>query len=156
MTVPSKVRGLPLVVPLDLTAVNADVADTLAYRHARFSFATFSEARKRFMLPPAASMPACQSTTRANPAATRCSATLPAGWRTSGYYSTQLSDTENDVPEPINIDAGGGGALLAPAWNGVAVEVGSDSMITRTGRWSSLDSVKNFACNRYNDKNILI
>jgi hypothetical protein len=57
-----------------------------------------------------------------------------------------LSDTENDVPVPINIDAGGGGALLAPAWNGVAIEVGSDSMITRTDRWSSLDSVKNFAC----------
>jgi hypothetical protein len=49
----------------------------------------------------------------------------------------------------MNIDAGGGGALVAPAWNGVAVEVGSDRMITRTGRCSSLDSVKNFACNQY-------
>jgi hypothetical protein len=57
-----------------------------------------------------------------------------------------LSETENDVPVPINIDAGGGGALLAPAWNGVAAEVGNDSIITRTDRWSSLDSVKNFAC----------
>lgn len=55
---------------------------------------------------------------------------------------------------PINIDAGGGGALLAPAWNGIAVEVGNDSIITRTGRWSSLDSVKNFACNRYTGKKL--
>lgn len=45
-----------------------------------------------------------------------------------------LSDTENDAPVPINIDAGGGGALLAPAWNGVAIEVGNDSIITRTDR----------------------
>jgi len=67
----------------------------------------------------------------------------------SGYFQTQLPDIESDVPVPINIDAGGGGALLAPAWNGIAVEVGNDSIITRTGRWSSLDSVKNFACNRY-------
>jgi hypothetical protein len=52
----------------------------------------------------------------------------------------------------MNIDAGGGGALVAPAWNGVAVEVGSDRMITRTGRCSSLDSVKNFACNQYTQK----
>jgi len=72
----------------------------------------------------------------------------------SGYFQTQLPDIESDVPVPINIDAGGGGALLAPAWNGIAVEVGNDSIITRTGRWSSLDSVKNFACNRYTGKKL--
>jgi hypothetical protein len=29
----------------------------------------------------------------------------------SGYCPTQLSNIERDVPVPINIDAGGGGAL---------------------------------------------
>jgi hypothetical protein len=67
-----------------------------------------------------------------------------------------LSDTENDVPVPINIDAGGGGALLAPAWNGVAVGVGNDSITTRTDRWSSLDSVKNFACKDHNPYKVIV
>lgn len=78
-TVASNCRALPLTaVPFDF----AEGAGALAYRHARFSFAVFSAARRRSIPPLLASMPACQSTTRARPAATRCSATLPAGCRT--------------------------------------------------------------------------
>jgi hypothetical protein len=51
----------------------------LAYRYARRSFAVFSASLRRCIPPPAASIPACQSTTRAKPEETRCSAMLPAG-----------------------------------------------------------------------------
>lgn len=40
----------------------------------------------------------------------------------------------SNVPEPINMLAGGGALPLALVWNGVAVEVGKDNMTTRTGR----------------------
>lgn len=49
------------------------------------------------------------------------------------------------IPLPINIVAGGG-ALDELAWNGVAVGCGRERSVTRTCRWSSLDSVKNLAC----------
>jgi hypothetical protein len=46
----------------------------------------------------------------------------------------------------MKILAGGGALPLAPLWNGVADDVGSDSIWTRTGRWRRRDSVKNLAC----------
>jgi len=46
----------------------------------------------------------------------------------------------------MKIDAVAGGAWFTPIWKGVAVELGNDKIITRTGRWSRRDSVKNFAC----------
>lgn len=43
--------------------------------------------------------------------------------------------------------AGAGALLTAPVWKGVTVvEVGTDRICTRTGRWRSRDSVKNLAC----------
>lgn len=92
--------------------------------------------------------PACRRANRQHERAQQRQGVQPHCQRDGGLRQILpniLSDTENDVPVPINIDAGGGGALLAPAWNGVAVEVGNDNIITRTDRWSSLDSVKNFA-----------
>lgn len=79
-TVASNTFARPSAVVVLVFAVA--VGGALAYRHARFSLATFSAARKRSIPPPLANIPACQSTGRARPAATRCSATLPAGCNT--------------------------------------------------------------------------
>ena len=49
-----------------------------------------------------------------------------------------------DALVPMKIVAGAG-AVFAPAWNGVAVALGSDRSTTRTGRWSRRISVKNLA-----------
>lgn len=38
------------------------------------------------------------------------------------------------LPVPMKILAGGGAAAFAPVWKGVAVELGSESIWTRTGR----------------------
>jgi hypothetical protein len=81
MTVASNVRALPSGCnPLDLVEVIA--AGTLAKRQSLFSLATFSAARSCSMPPPLASMPTCQSTSRASPANTKCWAIFPAGCRT--------------------------------------------------------------------------
>lgn len=81
-TVASKVRECPpLVAPSVLPEVEEGTG-TLAYRHRRCSLACFSAARRRSMPPLLASIPACQSTTRASPAETKNSATFPAGCST--------------------------------------------------------------------------
>ena len=49
------------------------------------------------------------------------------------------------LPVPINMLAGEAAAALDPVWNGVATELGKDSICTRTGRCSRRDSVKNLA-----------
>ena len=89
----------------------------LAYRQSFFSLATFSAVRSRSIPPLPASIPACQSTTRAKPTATRCSATFPAGCMTnekgnaSGYPLN--ANVLTALPVPINILADGGAAALA-------------------------------------------
>jgi hypothetical protein len=45
----------------------------------------------------------------------------------------------------MNMLAGGDAPPFALVWNGVAVEVGKESITTRTGRWRRRDSVKNLA-----------
>lgn len=51
----------------------------------------------------------------------------------------------DNVLDPMNIVAGGGGAEVAPDWNGVAVEAGRERSCTRTDRCSIRDSAKNLA-----------
>lgn len=84
ITVPSKFfapdapdgAGAPFGLSLD--------APDEAYKPEFFSFALLSAPRRRSMAPAVdANIPACQSTTRAKPAATRCSATFPAGCKTA-------------------------------------------------------------------------
>jgi hypothetical protein len=48
-------------------------------------------------------------------------------------------------PVPMKIVAGGGALPFALVWKGVAVDVGSESITTRTGRCRRRDSVKNLA-----------
>jgi hypothetical protein len=88
-----------------------------------------SAVRNRSMKPPAASIPACHSTTRARPLETRCSPTLPLGC----------------ITIPINMLAGGGGPDAVDE-NAEGAGAGSDSSFTRTSRWSRRLSVKNLAC----------
>ena len=45
----------------------------------------------------------------------------------------------------MNMLAGEAATALVPNWNGVATELGKESICTRTGRCRSRDSVKNLA-----------
>ena len=76
ITVPSKLLELP---PEGCPFVFEAAIGRFAYKQSFFSLATLSAARSRSIPPELASMPACQSTTRAKPAATRCSARFPKG-----------------------------------------------------------------------------
>lgn len=148
MTVASKSFELPLeVVPADFTVeVGATLA--LAYKQRCLSLAVFSEARRRSIAPPLASIPACQSTTRARPAATKCSAIFPEGWRTIIVLwgrSLKAHAWLDYGPDPIKMLAGGGALPLAFDWKGVGVKVGKERITTRTGRCNRRDSVKNLA-----------
>lgn len=82
MTVASKDRVCPLETAATF-ALPVEAVRELAYKQSFFSLADFSAARSRSIPPLLASMPACQSTTRAKPAATRNSATFPAGCMTN-------------------------------------------------------------------------
>lgn len=135
-TVASKVRECPLLVAPSVLPEVEEGTGALAYRQRRCSLACFSAARRRSMPPLLASIPACQSTMRASPAETKNSATFPAGCSTE--WSQKLGGLQeasvNHKPVPMNMLAEGGAVAFAVDWNGVAVEVGSERICTRTGR----------------------